>query len=468
MSWRPKHAAGRIRAKRGEPIRIPPLGPLSSRIFTEEEKREVVSVLDFEIPFALEGLQGYLPLPIRLSPDIDTRVLVSTRQKHPEDIATSLRLADLTPPKRGVIVAEGDHYGRINVSAIQFQLQGFVDLSNHSRLFDDCLREVNRIIEWYRSAKREFGIRRIAKADILAYGANHLFQGQTYNIVVQPVVSITLSDAPSFPDDVVLQNRLWFQGQIRADLWVRLLGEARHHAFVGANRLAIISSITALEVVLREDHGKNLAEFLAAAGLSFERWRGRKNRDSVSVCLNLLNMLHKELGLDGELTQRLWAHYERRNAIVHSGTMRVRGQDAMQCIEDIHLLIRHLLGLVHLSVAARFRFVAVPPDDVSFELLRMSSPEIQLGLGWEAKALTVSVKGTSGEPQICMRADLDSLIWSVGDERTVSFSYDSRSRVAEFRIDARVIATASKCKFGAVDASLLQPEAIDEPTSCFN
>ena len=66
----PPPVAAMVRAKEGEPISIPPLGPQSARTFTVEEQKRIVTALDFELPFALEGLEGRLPLTVVLGEDV--------------------------------------------------------------------------------------------------------------------------------------------------------------------------------------------------------------------------------------------------------------------------------------------------------------------------------------------------------------------------------------------------------------
>jgi len=156
IDWQPKEVVSRIRVKRGKPVSIPPSGPHSPKYFTVDEKERAITVIDFELPFAVEGLQGELPLLVEFAEGVDIRVFLMSRQKNCGDIATSLRLAELRPPREGVIVGYGDRYGRINVSAIQFQIPGFVDTRERDQLFEACFDWFNRFIETYRRAKRDF------------------------------------------------------------------------------------------------------------------------------------------------------------------------------------------------------------------------------------------------------------------------------------------------------------------------
>jgi hypothetical protein len=138
MYWQPKKEVSRIEVKLGETVYIPPSGPHAPKDFTADEKARVITVSDFELPFAIEGLQGELPILFESPNGLDARIFLMLRQKNYGDIAVSLRLAYLQPPREGVIVGYGDRYGRINVSAIQFQIKGFVDSMERNSLFEDC------------------------------------------------------------------------------------------------------------------------------------------------------------------------------------------------------------------------------------------------------------------------------------------------------------------------------------------
>jgi hypothetical protein len=457
--------AGVIHGKPGEPISIPPLGPQRPRNFTVEEQQRVITVLEFELPFALEGVEGRLPLTERFLGNIEAAVGIQTRQKHPEDISSSLGLACLNAPSTGVIVARGDPHGRVNVSAIQFQLHGFVDLANRGALFEQCLEAANRIIERYRIAKHDFRVSRIAKYDILAYGARHRLDGIAYNDWYEPVGPVTLLAASEFPCDPFLRNKMWFRQQVTPKLWERLIAEARHYVAVGENRLAIVTSITALEVVLKDANGRNLKALFDRAGIEFGRLHFRHIKESVSACLGLLNMLASHLHLDRELTERMLEHYVCRNAVMHSGTMRVQEEKAKACVEDTHLLIRHVLDIVHLSVTLRLQLVCLPPNDASFGLLKLTSPEWNFVFSIHNGSLVASLATPSDGAEVRVDVPLCDLNWNTGEEAAILFSYDSRASEAKLAFNTKVVATRSGCQVGSIDASLLNGDSIEMPES---
>lgn len=460
MEWKPEEVASWIHSKPGEPFSIPPSGPHSRKDFTADEKKQVITVVDFELPFAIEGLQGELPLLMEFAEGVNARVFLMSRQKNPGDIAISLRLADLQPPREGVIVAYGDCYGRINISAVQFQIPKFVDLSERDQLFKACFDWFNRFLETYRRAKQDFRLRRITKDDIFAYRFAHLHDDKQFNEIIQPIAALTLQALQDFPNDFSLYNALLFHYQVRGDFWVRLISEARHYLCVEDYRTAVINAITALETVLKESNGKNLKEFFQRYDVPFNRWRDKKTRESITVCINLFNLLYDRLGLDKEFTERVIQHYNRRNAIVHSGTMRIRAEDAQRCVDDIHFLIRYIHDLLHFSVTMRLILAALPPSGVKFEVIRMYSPEMALHLICNGNLVRTTLQASDGTPTH-LEADLSGIEWAVGEKGTLSVTYDAHARVARLLFNTNEVDCVSDCKLGYIDLSLLRPEILD-------
>lgn len=429
MYWQPKKEVSRIEAKLGETVYIPPSGPHAPKDFTDDGKARVITVIDFELPFAIEGLQGELPILFETPNGLDARIFLMMWQKNYGDIAVSLRLAYLQPPREGVIVGYCDRYGRINVSAIQFQIKGFVDSMERDSLFEDCFFWFNKFIEIYRRAKQDFRLRKIAKDDIFAYRMAHLHDGETFNEIIQPVAALSLQASKAFPDNFMLRNALWFQSQVTGELWTRLISEARHYLSVEDYRIAIINAITALEAVLKEGHGKKLKEFFKRQRVPFARWEDKNSRESITVCLNLLNLLYDRLGLESDLTKRVIQHYQRRNGIVHHGTMRIKAEDAQRCVDDVDFLIRYLLDLIHFSVTIRLLLAKLPPPEFEFEVIKMGSREMSLYMICRGNLVTVTMQTADGA-QNHLSVDLNAIGWVVGERGTLSVTYDARAKVA--------------------------------------
>jgi hypothetical protein len=460
MTWQPKQTANWIKIKPGETFPIPISGPHSPKDFTDEEKGRAITAIDFELPFAVEGLQGNLPSLVKFARGGNTSIFLMSRQKNCDDIATSLRLVDLKPPKEGIIVGDGDRYGRINVSAIQFKIPKFIDTMERGQLFEDCLDWFNRFIEIYRHAKQDFRLRRIAKEDIFAYRMAHLLDGELFNDITQPVATLTLQALPSFPDDSMLRYKLWFLSQIRNELWVKLISEARHHLSVEDYRIVIINSITALETVLKEGSGRKLKEFFERHRVPFSRWKDKDTRESITVCLNLLNLLYDQLGLNRELTERVIQHYRRRNEIVHHGTMRVSAEDAQRCVNDIDFLIRYLLDLIHFSVTVRLVLATLPSSEVEFEVIKMFSPEMALQVNCSGNSLTVALQNTIGN-LTHLKANLNAVGWAVGERVSLSVTYDANAGIAKLLFNKTEVDSVNDCQLGYIDASLLELEVTD-------
>jgi len=467
LSWQPHQAAGWLRPQQGEVVSLPESGPHEPREFDDDERDRVATVLDFELPFALEGLHGELAPQAILPADTDGRVLVSSRQKQPQDIAVSLRLAQLRPPRDGLIVASGDRYGRINVSAVQFQLQEFRDLSEADAAFGQCLRWLNRFIDLYNRATQGLQVRKVTRDDILAYRFAHVFEARLYNEVIQPVANVSLRAIPAFPRDGQLLWGLLNAPLARDELWARLIDEARYHLSIEAHTATVINCITALETVLRSSKGRTLMQFFERHGIVLEqKWLHRRHLDSVSVCLNLLNLLSERLGLDQGLTQRAVGHYDLRNAIVHHGRRRVEPELATACVEDTEQLIRHLLDRIHLSITARLAIETLPASDIEFDLVTMRSAEAEVTFTCTGSILTVTL--TRGSLAAgTLTTDLSAAGWEEGSAATIAVTYDARAELATLIIDTEVTDT-SHCPLGPLDASDFRPDiGNDERNSHF-
>jgi len=460
MDWGPYQAVERIDVKLGKHISIPPSGPYVPKNFNDDEKKRVTTFIDFELPFAIEGLQGEIPCFVEFEGGKKVQVILKTRQKHPKDIATSLRLAGLQPPRTGVIVGYGDRYGRINISAIQFKIAGFVDIQEGAQLFEDCLSWTNRFIEIYRRAKQDFTLRRITKDDIFAYLMAHLFDGNQFNEIIQPVADMSIQVLHDFPDDPMSKSLIWFHSQQPDELWIRLIDEAHHYLSLEDYRMAVVNSITALENVLKIAHGKNVKEFFERYEVPFSRWKDRESRKSITVCLNLFNLLCDEVHLERELTERILQYYALRNAIVHSGQMRVSAEKGRRCVADIYFLIRYLLDLIHLSVSLSLKLASLPAED-QFELFRMYSDEISLQIDCKGTLLTVTLETTDGTTTR-LQADFSQAEWIIGERGTLLVTYDAHAKIAKLFFDTKEVDSAINCQHGYIDASLLRTEVRDK------
>jgi hypothetical protein len=247
----------------------------------------------------------------------------------------------------------------------------------------------------------------------------------------------------------MLRNALGFQSQVTGELWTRLISEARHYLSVEDFRIAIINAITALETVLKEGHGKKLKEFFKRERVPFARWEDKNSRESITVCLNLLNLLYDRLGLESDLTKRVILDYKRRNGIVHHGTMRIRAEDAQRCVEDIDFLIRYLLDLIHFSVTIRLLLAKLPPPEFEFEVIKMGSREMSLYMICRGNLVTVTMQTADGA-QNHLSADLNAIGWVVGERGTLSVTYDAHAKVARLLFNTREVDSVSDCQLGYV------------------
>jgi len=458
-----------ISPKPGEQVRIPRKGPDNPREFTADEKQSVTTILDFELPFAVEGLQGSLPLTMERA-DVfqqfpgasEGYVMLMTRQRSPEDIRLSLGLSSLKPPSKGVIVAFGDRCGRVNISMLRFAFAGFVELDRRDELFDACIKWTSSFIERYRRETGSHRLPKVLREDIVLYRIAHVLADVEYNNCIEPVANLSLRALSGFPNDPILYARM-IVGGMRPDLWRRLLDEARHCAAVHDYRICVLNTVIALEVVLKEDNNQHLEDFLGPHDIPFDRFRHADIRDSLKGCLNLLHMFAEMTGLPEGLTERvLERHVRRRDNIVHGPKpqMRVSPEDARQCIEDVDLLIRYLVDEIHFSLTARLELAQLPPPEAAFDLVRMRSAELTCDLRCEGTRVAATLE-SGDSTSYTLSVDLSDVEWKEGNLGTLAVTYDAHASMARLIYNTIEVDSVSPCELGAVDASRLEPQPAD-------
>lgn len=455
-----------LHEKTGEVPTVPTLvlrssAVLDGRAFNDDEKDRVLTCLEFELPFAIPHLQGVLPPTVRFPKDRKASVILATRQRSALEVfdSTGIRV-DVAPG--AVLICEGDRHGRVNVSRIQFQIQGWIDITERGDLFLDCLVWFNRFLEHFREATDVYNLRRLVESDIVYYTFAHVLNDKTFNRVIEPAAPWEVSVAPSFPNDPTLAYGIYSRSQLRRSLWERLILEARTAYALHDYRIAVVNAITGLENLLAENK-EQVKRFFSSRAIDFDKWltgkSSGKSPDSVTICLNLLHMLGNQLGLQSQFTERLIGHYSRRHAIVHSGTLRVEPADALQAIEDVYYLSRCLLDRFDFTVNT----ILVPATD--------SLPETDLLLfgadsGKRGKVLLRLRKGSlvatllADGHQVCqLEADVPSGSWKAGEWVSIGVTYQRASSALRLIWNDRVLQEAAVTLDSLFDASFFRSHA---------
>ena len=252
--------------------------------------------------------------------------------------------------------------------------------------------------------------------------------------------------------------------QLPHDFWTRLIDQARHCIEVDDYPFAIINAVTALETVFSDQGGKHLKEFFARHDIEYSRWVDRKTRESVTVNLNLLNMLYKSLGLSNDLTERVLDHYRLRNAIVHHGQRNLTCRKASECVDDIGFLIRYILDQLHVSVCLRVSLREAPPTDRELELVRLHSKTLSVTMGARSGLLAASVEGASGV-RATLKMDLGALPWKSQESAALALTYNAHEHVIRLVAHQVALDLVKPCDLGYVDATLLTAEFTEEDSA---
>lgn len=448
-----------IRPANGEPVGIPLHGPVNPRQFTTEEREKVVTFLDFDLPYALEGIQGSMEQKIPFFTSGDTNITFLSSQKACEDIRASLHLSFLTPPKSGVIVSSGDRYGRINFTAIQFQIKSFVDLNESDGFFDRCLSCINDFIDHYRRAKQDYAFRKVNKDDIFAYHICHHLNDDIYNDLIQPIAHLTLRALPNFPDDMYLWNKIWFDYVKPVALWDQLIHEAHYYLSLGDYHVAIINAITALENVIKDD--KIMKVFFQRHNIPFDRWKDTGNRESLTQRLYLLRLLCNHLKLDSDLIDRIIEHYNIRNDIVHRGIRPYtnKPEKVQNYLNDIHQLIRIILDEIHLSIILGLTLLSFPSQDAEFGIINFSNPKDKTVIKFLVKRQYLCSEIQSNDQITAyLQMDLQNIGWEIGSQGTIKYTYDAHQKISKLIFNNNEI-DHIESDLGVIDASLFEPQA---------
>ena len=418
-------------------------GVTDARDFTGDELDTVSTFLEFELPFSLPYLDGELPRTIPFQSGREGQVLLATRQTHFSDIEAALGLPTKAPPPGSVIVCVEDRHGRVNVSKLQFQFKGYIELILRQSLFDECLLLFNKFLEHYRKSTRRFEFRKLSHRDIVSFTFAHILSEGVWNRVIEPASRIVLEAHPGFANNTLLWFAINSSGELQLELWERLILESRHYLGVGDNRIAVVNAVTALESLLKVNHGRLFKFFFTQRGVRLDEWKNGEKLESVTICLNLLHVMRSQLGLVDKLAERLIEHYNRRNNIVHNGTLKVASADARCAVEDIYFLGRCLLDRFDFTLHCIFRpnakvegvdnirFVDVIfEDEVGTATVRLIDDELR----GEIKTPTANL--------VRLSAPKSALKWIVGQRNSAAISYSRSARRARLLFNDVVLSQA--------------------------
>ncbi|MGO9465429.1 MAG: hypothetical protein ACLQVF_14900 [Isosphaeraceae bacterium] len=437
-------------------------GPICPRNFSDAEKEGLSTWLTFELPYALLFIEGELPQGPSLPRNLVGRFIVESRQRPKEEI---VRLLDISPsdlPADSFLVWPEDTCGRLCVSEVGFQLFGFIPPDERAALFDECLSWLNRLLSHYRRSRNLHHLRQLTRYDIFRYEFYYVLpDGSKHNVYSVLVTPVTVESWPGFKSEYAVANDIRLAMQIRRGLWDRLLSEARRYHAVADFRSAVINCVTALESLFKDENSKHLTSYFQRRGLPLDGWRTGKHLDSVSVCLNLLNLLHLQLRLDSQLTGRLIDHYDLRNNIVHNGTLKVREEKARQAMADTYEVIRAITKTFDFSVTLRFRLQAMPPADSSTDIIRFAGNEHRMCISFMKQAVVLRIYQPSLEV-IRLEAPVGSMGWTLSQMHTVCCTYDDDRGVIEMISDDRIVASTVVVKVSKdFDASTMKSEGLE-------
>jgi hypothetical protein len=224
----------------------------------------------------------------------------------------------------------------------------------------------------------------------------------------------------------------------------------------------VVNAITALENLFSENNEKNLKDFFVRHDLPLDQWKSGRQLDSITVCLNLLHLLHAQLKLDSAFTERLINHYNRRNNIVHHGTLNVPATEAESAIEDVYYLGRCLLGRFDFTVSMIFAPKAALSLLSHLPLIQVSSRNkshltIELYQGLLVGRLLIE-----GLQIIKLEAPIPIETWQLGQKMSIAISYESKSSMLRLLLNDMILTYALIELNPSFDSSSFRGHSIDK------
>ena len=123
-------------------------------------------------------------------------------------------------------------------------------------------------------------------------------------------------------------------------LWRELILNAEHYCYIGDFRMAILESVTALELVI----SKFISGELSAAGVQEKEIKGFIKETGVAKGLNVVvRLLVGKSGISDDLLKKCKGTITKRNKIVHEGRKETNYQNTKDSIIATYQLIQLLL-----------------------------------------------------------------------------------------------------------------------------
>lgn len=429
---------------------------------SESDKAIALTCIEFDLPYAVSDIQGSLPISIPFPQNRPFEALVTNRQKPGADIGNYLG-----PPPLGLLpgwvwLCRNDRHGIVNTAKIQFQFKGYIPVDDRGSIFGDCIRWFNRFMEHYRKVTERHEYKKIDGSDVVTYSFAHVCGDRLVNRIIEPSTRLTITASPGFPNDQIVWGSINSSGQVKLELWERLLLEARHYLATNDYRIAVVNAITALENLLQEKRAEKLKAFFSEKGIPLNEWKNNSKLESITTCLNITHVLRKNLSLPDGITERLLTHYNLRNSIVHNGTLTVDATKAASAIDDVYTFSRHLTLRFDFSLMSIFRPESGTADSVNIRLISVTNKDraaIKVEIVNSTIAISFSLRGNE---LLHISTPFPTAKWVISERTCVVMSYSHRNKTASVILNTELLSQV-KCDLPPeFDSATFHSESFDE------
>lgn len=230
-----------------------------------------------------------------------------------------------------------DRWGIDSYSRIEIETEKDMDLSDVDKTRSFALKIINKFISLYRYFDGDaVHLVNLIDSDLMDFNVEKDGRG---NFMIVLGGGITPLNPNRVAEVSTMMERALSDGY-DIPLWRELILNAEHYCYVGDYRMAILESITALELVI----SKFISGELIAIGIQDKDIREFIKEIGVSKGLNIVVrlMMGKE-GIPSDLLERCKGTITKRNKIVHEGRKETNYQSTKDSILAIYQLIQLLL-----------------------------------------------------------------------------------------------------------------------------
>lgn len=230
-----------------------------------------------------------------------------------------------------------DRWGWDGFSRVEIEIEKDINLENltSEKAQALALKIINEFINLYKYFdENAVHLVNLIESDLL----NFSVEKDGHGMFVMPLHTAVLDSKKISTVSNIIERAL--NNGYKIPLWRELILNAEHYCYIGDFRMAILESITALELVI----SKFISGELNAAGIQNKEIKEFIKETGVAKGLNVVvRLLIGKDGISNDLLEKCKGTITKRNKIVHEGRKETNYQSTKDSIIAIYQLIQLLL-----------------------------------------------------------------------------------------------------------------------------